>query len=436
MEALKNEWAALLRGNPLLEAMRQGREVFWFNPEKKPWADCRADMPWDEDVKDAAARLKRFAPVIRHYFPETAAAGGIIESPLRAVPAMQREMNLSGGRLFIKLDSDLPVSGSVKARGGIYEVLQHTEELALTAGILRSTGDDYLALTTPEARDFFARHKIQVGSTGNLGLSIGIMSAALGYEAIIHMSSDARQWKKDLLRARGAEVVEYEGDYGQAVLNGRRRSEADPLSYFVDDENSKTLFFGYAVAGERLQKQLAELDVPVDAAHPLFVYIPCGVGGAPGGISYGLKRCFGDAVHCFFAEPTQSLCMTLGLASGLLDRIAVQDIGLSGRTEADGLAVGRASAFVSAAARQFLSGCCTVEDRRLVPWLKALHRTEGIFIEPSACAAFQGPAGLWETEEGQQYLRALAVPPENITHLIWATGGSMVPEEERAQLLG
>ena len=423
-------------------ALPRAEELFWPNPQTLPTEQALSSFEFSAaDVADASARLERFAPLVETLFPETAPTHGIIESPLTEIPSMRAALNASGaairGRLFLKRDGDLPVAGSVKARGGIYEVLKHSEDLALREGLLRDTQQDYRLLASDRARAFFSRYKMQVGSTGNLGMSIGIMSAALGYEAIVHMSSDAKQWKKDLLRSRGVTVMEYAGDYGEAVANGRRRSEADPTSYFVDDENSRDLFFGYAVAAERLQTQLDALDIHVDAAHPLFVYIPCGVGGAPGGVCYGLKLLFGDAVRVFFVEPTQAPCMLLGLASGRHERICVQDIGLTGKTEADGLAVGRPSALISRVAQSLLSGAFTVEDSRLTPWLRTLYTTERLFIEPSACAAFMGPFALTKTPEGEAWLsqNALAALEPQATHIVWSTGGRLVPESIRRELL-
>ncbi len=430
----------LVSDYPLLKKLIALESLSWFNPHITSLAEGLPYVGLDQtDIHDASQRLQRFAPYLAKAFPETAKTNGIIESDVVAIPAMKKVLQQQyqteiSGTLLLKKDSHLPISGSIKARGGIYEVLTHAEQLAIQAGLLFET-DDYSRLLTDEFRDFFKQYSIAVGSTGNLGMSIGIMSAKLGFSVSVHMSADARQWKKDKLRSHGVNVVEYTQDYGVAVEQGRKEAENDPNCFFIDDENSQTLFLGYAVAGERLKQQFADMQVQVDEQHPLFVYLPCGVGGGPGGVAFGLKMAFGDHVHCIFAEPTHAPCMLLGIYTGLHDGISVQDIGIDNVTAADGLAVGRASGFVGRAMERLLDGFYTLSDETMYRHLGELSTYEGIQLEPSALAGMPGPVWVTGNQEYRQRLQLDEHRMKNATHLVWATGGGMVPEAEMASYL-
>lgn len=68
-----------------------------------------------------------------------------------------------------------------------------------------------------------------------------------------------------------------------------------------------------------------------------------------------------------------------------------------------------------------LFGSCTVNDHQLYLYLKSLKDHENIFIEPSATSGFQG----------LKYIHDLNYDSENATHLVWSTGGNMVPENEQ-----
>ena len=425
---------------PLVNELCALQPITWFNPR---YTSLSEGYPYvgltGSQVADAAERLQRFAPWLMVAFPETQESRGIIESPSRPLPALQaaldsRYQHQLAGSLWLKMDSHLPVSGSIKARGGIYEVLAHAEALAINAGLL-TPKDDYACLAQPAFRHFFSQYRIAVGSTGNLGLSIGIISARLGFEVTVHMSADARAWKKQMLRDRGVRVVEYQQDYGVAVTEGRRQAAEDDRCFFIDDENSHNLFLGYAVAGERLKQQFAGQQIAVDAEHPLFVYLPCGVGGGPGGVAFGLKLAFGDHVHCIFAEPTHSPSMLLGVYTGLHDNIAVQDLGIDNCTAADGLAVGRASGFVGRAMERLLSAFYTLSDEEMYALLGLTHRHQQLALEPSALAGMAGP---WRISAETAQLAKQGIDARALagaTHLVWATGGGMVPQQERDRYL-
>lgn len=414
----------------LPKGLSERRPLLWLNPAY----EATVGPGLDPDPAQAEARYERCAGLLARVFPELAASGGRLASPLAPIDRLRDHLHpaQAAGAWFMKRDDSLPVAGSVKARGGFHEILSFAERIATEHGLLRAD-TDRAVLAGPEARALFGRYTVAVGSTGNLGLAIGLIGAGLGFRAVVHMSADAKEWKKQRLRDHGIEVVEHEGDYAAAVAAGRAVAEADPYSYFVDDEHSLPLFLGYAAAARELQQQLRQAGRTVDAGHPLFVYLPCGVGGAPGGVLHGLKRLWGAHVHGFFVEPVACPCMLVQLAAGCQTPVSVYDVGLDNRTEADGLAVAQASPLVAPMMARVLSGDFTVDDASLFRDAKTLEDVEGIYVEPSAASGLQGPGRLLQTPQGRQYLKqhGLESHLDNATHVIWSTGGSLVPEPIR-----
>ena len=424
--------------NQLLKLLKSHQPVFWVNPKLSKSAKALSQLPIGKpEMEDALDRMTRCSTLLETLFPILKKRHGIIESKLLEIssikPFITGKNDASG--LYLKADNQLPVVGSIKARGGFYEVLCIAETLAIDAGLVRP-GDDLDILASPAAQALFATQTISVGSTGNLGLSVGTLASALGFRAQIHMSSDAKDWKKQRLKAAGVEVIEHTGDYAIAVMAARNLAQKSNNSHFIDDENSLTLFLGYSIAAYHLVKQLDQNGIKVDKENPLFVYLPCGVGGAPGGITFGLKQLLGDHVHCFLAEPTASACMLTRLAFGRERFTAVYDLGLDNKTEADGLAVASASELVADLVRELVSGVYTVTDEEMLRWLYLVDHCESMLVEPAAAVGFSGPAHLRETVEGKAYIEQQNLQDKmaNSTHLIWATGGNLVPKTIHKEL--
>jgi D-serine dehydratase len=413
----------------------QNAEPFlWLNPNLFQHPDLETELPVSpDDVIKAHENWRHLAPLLKSAFDILTSTNGQVESDLIPTPELQEALGLGPdtGTVYVKADHDLPVAGSIKARGGLYEVCMHAWALAKQASLAAET-DTTDTLLRPDIQQFFSKHRIAVGSTGNLGLSVGLAARALGFKATVHMSSDAKAWKVKRLTDIGAEVVQHKTDYGSAVDQARIEAAADPKTYFVDDERSELLFHGYSAAAVHLKTQLDQQAIMVDAKHPLFIYLPCGIGGAPGGIAYGVKTIFGRHAHCFFVEPAQAPCAMVQLHNGLSKPVSVYNYGLTNKTEADGMAVAQVSMFVATIVRNLLSGVFTVADDDLFRWLYLAKSTEDLKLEPSAAACIAGPGFLTKTPEGLQYQKnqGLNGDMQNATHILWATGGSLVPDTQ------
>jgi len=395
----------------MIEQLLNKTPVFYRNKKalENPTSYLESLTITYQDIVDAKKRMERFSEIIYYLFPTT--ENGIIESPLiEAVKLRELLYRDMVGHLYIKLDSHLDIAGSIKARGGIYEVLKVTEDILTKNNITVDIRN------IEKIKSCLKQYTISVASTGNLGLSIGIMASALGFKAIVHMSKDAKQWKKDRLTKKKVQVIEYNGDFTYAALKGREQAQKNPDIYFVDDENSKHLFLGYAVSALRIKEQFNKLNIKVDENNKLYLYLPCGVGGAPGGITFGFKHVFGKNVKCYFAEPTNCPSMLLGVMTRKFGQLNVNDYGIENKTQLDGLAVASPSNFVAPLMEKLCDGFYTVDDDDMFKKLYYLKNSEDIKIEPSAAA---GILGVESTDNMNK----------KGYHIIWTTGGVFVPND-------
>ncbi len=84
----------------------------------------------EQDVQDAHARLSRFAPYLAKHFLKRLPRGLLNQNWLLFLLCKTAGKGISTTdrrAIATKKDSHLPISGSIKARGGIYEVPAHAE---------------------------------------------------------------------------------------------------------------------------------------------------------------------------------------------------------------------------------------------------------------------------------------------------------------------
>jgi D-serine dehydratase len=78
-----------------------------------------------------------------------------------------------------------------------------------------------------------------------------------------------------------------------------------------------------------------------------------------------------------------------------------------------------------------IDGYYTVEDGELYALLALMAQTQDIRLEPSALAGAPGFARVTKEQQGYRTRMNLDdAAMRNATHIIWATGGGMVPQAE------
>lgn len=181
----------------VLDNVKASVPTAWINslPQRSaltPHADTL--LLTEAHLHESERRWQLLGPLIKALFPHEAPEG-IIESGLVPLPGVRPDTAglllpeaAQPPLLLLKCDNNLPVCGSVKARGGFYEVLTHAEDLARKHGWLQPS-EDTTGLLRAEVQQQLSTHRVVVGSTGNLGEPHSSSMAALAVSVRQHTST-------------------------------------------------------------------------------------------------------------------------------------------------------------------------------------------------------------------------------------------------------
>lgn len=187
--------------------------------------------------------------------------------------------------IFVKLESFNP-GGSTKDRPALYMI-----QAAEKAGLIKK-GDTLIEATS-----------------GNMGIALSMIGAALGYKIVIVMPDTMSEERRRIVKAYGAELILTEGKLGMAGAVAKSEELAKAHDYFLirQFENAANLLSHEETTAVEI---LHDLSGEVDA----FV-AGVGTGGTISGVGKALKAHHSNVLNVA-VQPAKSPVLTGGTPAG------------------------------------------------------------------------------------------------------------------------
>ncbi len=187
--------------------------------------------------------------------------------------------------ILVKVEGFNP-GGSIKDRPALYMIKD-----AIDKGILKK-GDTIIEATS-----------------GNMGIAISMIGAAMGFKVIIVMPETMSIERRRIMTAYGAELILTEGKYGMKGSVDKAEKLADENNYFLTrqfENDANTLSHIETTAKEILEDTDGNLDAFVAGV---------GTGGTISGVGKILKEYKKDIITVA-VQPVKSPVLTGGVPSG------------------------------------------------------------------------------------------------------------------------
>jgi diaminopropionate ammonia-lyase len=344
----------------------------FLNPHRKPHTSLPSPNP----------NIRPFHQSLPHY----------AQTPLHSLPQLASDLNIS--HLLLKDESHRLGLPAFKILGASWATAQSIlKRLSLSPQDVTPPGNEGISLDHLAQKAQEAGLVLFAATDGNHGRAVARMAKYLGISATIYVPSDLDEEAKDNIRSEGAEVLTFDGDYDETVLdtaeacskypNGKGLLICDTALEY-GDEGCQWIVDGYQTMFDEVEEQLLSLDLPttIDGGNITHVITPVGVGSLSQAVTTHFQRT-SPSTKIIAIEPTQAACFQISLEAGEMVSVKTRF------TICSGLCCGSVSYNAWEILRDGVTASVTVDDESVDGCVRVL-RENGVMAGPCGAAVLAG----------------------------------------------
>jgi len=264
-------------------------------------------------------------------------------TPLISLNKLSKKLNVK--KIFYKDESKRFHLKSFKALGGAYAVEKITK--GKKKEIVTSTA-----------------------TAGNHGRSVAWGSKKLGLKCKIFISEYVSEFRADVMRSFGADVIRVKGNYDNSLKECIKQSKQNNWQIVQDvawrDYKlvPKLTMAGYSVMMKEISEQINKQQV----SH---VILQAGVGGMAAAMVAGIARYLNNVPKIIVTEPESAACVLESIKAGKIEKITIKKESLMG-----GMSCDEVSLVPWEILKNSVSHCVTVSDNYIAKIIKSLANCE------------------------------------------------------------
>lgn len=321
---------------------------------------------------------------------------GYAVTPLVTFPHLAAELGV--GAVYAKDESSRLGLPAFKALGASWAVHRVTEAFG---------ADGPLTLTT--------------ATDGNHGRALARFARLAGHGARVFVPRGVHPSAKAAIVAEGADLVEIDGDYDQAVAEAVAFAADRPDTVVVQDmawegytDIPQWIVDGYATLFDEIDDQLGE-------ARPHLVVVPTGVGSLlQAALAHVRHDDAGQQTSVVAVEPATAACVAASLRAGEI--VSVD----TATTTMAGLNCGTPSSLAWSLIRDGLDGAVAVDDAAASSAARDLA-AGGVTAGPCGAAPLAGVRAILSGEDGAARRESLGLGPDAVVVLLVTEGADANP---------